>query len=317
MIGFQQIQEAHAALAGRLHRTPLLSARLLGERAGCNLWIKAENLQKTGSFKVRGALNRVRQLDAAAKRRGLVTVSAGNHAQALAYAARAEGVQCTVVMPEHASPSKVAASEGYGATVELHGDVFAAFDKMQALHDEKGYEIVHPFDDEAVMAGQGTVGIEIIADLDEEADVVVVPIGGGGLISGVATAIRARRPEARVIGVEPTGAAAVQRALDAGSVVRLESIDTIADGLSAPMTSDRVLEHVRASVDDIVLVSDADIVDAMTAMLERCKLLVEPAGAAALAAVLSGAVDVEPDQHVVVIASGGNIGLPRLHEILG
>ena len=316
MVEFPDIQAAHVALAGRLHRTPLFSARLLGEQAGCRLHVKAENLQKTGSFKVRGALNRVRQLDASTKRRGLVTVSAGNHAQALAFAASLEGATCTVVMPQNASPLKVAASEGYGAEVVLHGDVFDAFEKMQALHREKGYEIVHPFDDEAVIAGQGTLGIEIVADLDAAVDVVVVPVGGGGLISGVATAVKSLQPEARVIGVEPVGAAAVRRALDAGEVVRLESIDTIADGLSAPMTSERVLEHVRAHVDGIVTVTDAEIQTALCALLERSKLLVEPAGAAALAAVLSGRVDVAPRQNVVVIASGGNIGTARLRELL-
>jgi threonine dehydratase len=199
--------------------------------------------------------------------------------------------------------------------VVLHGDVFAAFERMEALRSEHGYTLVHPFDDEGVIAGQGTVALELIADLDD-IDYVIVPVGGGGLISGIATAVKALRPQARVIGVEPEGAAAVRRALDEGGPVRLERVATIADGLGAPMTGEVALAHIRAYVDDVVLVSDAAIREALTAMLERTKLLVEPAGAAGVAALMAGALRVPRGSRVAVIASGGNVDMQRLKEVL-
>jgi threonine dehydratase len=315
MVSLNDIQRAHARLAGRIHRTPVFSSRMLGEATGTELHLKSENLQKTGSFKVRGVFNKIEQLNAAERERGLVAVSAGNHAQALAYASFVSGVRCTVVMPEHASAAKVAASREYGAEVVLHGDVFAAFEKMEQLRRERGYTLVHPFDDEAVIAGQGTVALELIADLDD-IDCVVVPVGGGGLISGVATAVKALRPGTKVIGVEPEGAAAVRRALDEGRPVRLDRVATIADGLGAPMTGDVALAHIRAFVDDVVLVTDAAIATALTLMLERTKLLVEAAGAAGVAALLSGALRVPKGSRVAVVASGGNIDLQRLKEVL-
>jgi len=316
MVSLNDIQRAHAVLAGRIHRTPVFSSRMLGEATGTELHLKTENLQKTGSFKVRGVFNKIEQLAAAEWERGLVAVSAGNHAQALAYASFVTGVRCTVVMPEHASPAKVAASRAYGADVVLHGDVFGAFEKMEELRRERGYTLVHPFDDEAIIAGQGTVALELIADLDD-IDWVIVPVGGGGLIAGVATAVKALRPSAKVIGVEPEGAAAVRRALDAGAPVRLERVATIADGLGAPMTGDVALAHIREYVDDVVLVTDDAIASALTMMLERTKLLVEAAGAAGVAALLSGALRVPEGSRVAVIASGGNIDLQRLKEVLG
>jgi threonine dehydratase len=315
MVGLDDIQRAHAVLAGRIHRTPVFSSRMLGEATGTELHLKAECLQKTGSFKVRGVFNKIEALSAAERARGLIAVSAGNHAQALAYGASVMGVKCTVVMPAKASPAKAEASRGYGADVVLHGDVFAAFEKLDELRREHGFTLVHPFDDEAVIAGQGTVALEVIADLDD-VDYVVVPVGGGGLISGIATAVKALRPHTKVIGVEPEGAAAVRRALDEGHVVRLEQVATIADGLGAPMTGDIPLAHIRAHVDDVVLVSDDDLLAALSLMLERTKLLVEAAGAAGVAALRSGALRVPKGSRVAVIASGGNIDLQRLKEVL-
>ncbi|MEO5509796.1 MAG: pyridoxal-phosphate dependent enzyme [Longimicrobiales bacterium] len=315
MISIDEIRDAAEFLRGRIHRTPLLSARSIGDRAGVKLWLKPENLQRTGSFKVRGVLNCIRQMSDDQKARGLVTISAGNHAQAVAWAAAAEGVAATVVMPENASPAKVEASRGYGANVVLHGDMFGAFKRMEDLRDEHGYTLLHPFDDPAVMAGQGTVGLEICEDLPD-VDVLVVGIGGGGLISGIATAMRALRPGVRIVGVEPFGAAAMTEAMRAGEPVRLERIDTIADGLSAPAASARTLEHVRALVDDVVLVDDAAITNAMHALLERAKLLAEPAGAAATAAVLAGVAGCRPGDRVVCVVSGGNIDLQRMRTLL-
>ena len=255
---------------------------------------------------MRGALNKIDSLDEAARARGLVAVSAGNHAQAVAYAARAVGAHCTVVMPAQASKAKVAATEAYGGTVVLHGTVGDAFRRMEELRAEHGYTLVHPFDDDVLMAGQGTVGLELMQDL---------PDGGGGLISGVAAAVRHMRPRARIIGVEPVGAAAVTAGLKAGHPQPLERVDTIADGLGAPMTGELVLEHVRALVDDVVTVTDAAIADAMRAILVRAKLFVEPAGAAGYAAIMSGAVDVA-GATTAVILSGGNVDLERVKELV-
>ncbi|HSJ11025.1 MAG TPA: threonine/serine dehydratase [Longimicrobiales bacterium] len=315
MTGIDDIRAAQQYLHGRVHRTPLIATRTLGERIGATLLLKAETFQRTGSFKVRGVLNRLRHLTPGERARGLVTVSAGNHAQAVAYAAALEGIRATVVMPEHAVQAKVDASRAYGADVVLHGDVFAAFARMEELREERGLTLVHPFDDPDVIAGQGTVGLEICEDLPD-VDVVVVPVGGGGLIGGVSAAVRALRPEARIVGVEPTGSAALTRGLAEGAPVRLARSDTIADGLGAPMTGPNALAHARAFVDEVVLVGDDDIAAALRAILERCKVLVEPAGAAAVAALLSGAVSVPPGARVVAVLSGGNIDLQRLRQLL-
>ncbi|MEX0892711.1 MAG: threonine/serine dehydratase [Gemmatimonadota bacterium] len=315
MLNLEDIRSADRAIAGRVHRTPLLSARTAGERVGVRLWVKAECLQKTGSFKVRGVLHRMGRLSAAERERGVITISAGNHAQAVAWAAARAGIRATVVMPETASPTKVRASRGYGAEVVLHGDVIAAFTKVAELRDAHGYTLIHPFDDPEVMAGQGTVGLEIVEDLPE-VDAVVVPVGGGGLLAGVATAVKALRPGARVFGVEPHGADALSRSLEAGRPVRLERVDTIADGLGAPMTGEHVLPQVRAHVDAVVRVSDDHIATALAVLLERTKLLVEPAGAAGYAALLAGALDLPAEARVVVVASGGNVDLEGLGALL-
>ncbi|MGH7503592.1 MAG: threonine ammonia-lyase [Longimicrobiales bacterium] len=315
MITLETIRDARTHIAEHIHRTPLVSVTSIGRPFGVHLFAKAELFQKTGSFKVRGVLNRIRQLSDAEKARGLIGISAGNHAAALAWAATAAGVRSTVVMPAHASPAKVEASRNYGADIILHGDVFAAFARMEELRDQHGYTLVHPFDDEAIIAGHGTLGLEILEDL-HDVDVVLVPTGGGGLLSGVATAIKALRPAARVIGVEPEGAADVRAGLDAGRVVRLDRIETIADGLAPPMTGEHVLEHVRAFVDDVVTVPDDAILRAMRTIMTRAKLFVEPSGAAGLAALEAGAVRAGNGSRIVIVASGGNVDLSRLREQL-
>jgi threonine dehydratase len=315
MITIDDIRSAHRFLDGRVHRTPMLSTRTVSERVGATVLLKAELLQRTGSFKVRGVLNRLRQLSDDERARGLITISAGNHAQAVAWAAARECVHATVVMPETAPRAKVAACLGYGADVVQRGDIFAAFAHMDELRAQHGFTLVHPFDDEHVIAGQGTVGIELCEDAGE-LDSVSVPVGGGGLISGIATAVRALLPHAHIYGIEPVGADALRRGLEAGEPVRLDRIDTIADGLSAPMTGVNVLAHVRAAGIDVVTITDDDIVQAMRLLLERCKLLTEPAGAAALAALLSGAVIVPTGARVGVILSGGNIDIERLKTLL-
>jgi threonine dehydratase len=309
------LRSARERIADRIHLTPLLSATRLGARVGATLYHKCESLQKTGSFKVRGALNKMAQLDDAARKRGVVTVSAGNHAQALAWAARDAGVRCTVVMPAAASRAKVDASRGYGAEVVLHGvNSIESFARAHELAAERSLTLVHPFDDPAIIAGQGTVGLEILEQLDGVDD-VIVPIGGGGLIAGIAIAIKEQRPDIRVFGVEPTGAAVMRKSLDEGHPVRLDSVKTIADGLAAPMAGDMTYPIVKRYVDDVVLVTDDEIATAMREILFSAKLLAEGGGAAATAAVLSGKLPVE-GRHVVAVLSGGNVDTSRVREIL-
>lgn len=315
MTSLRDVREAADAIAAKVHRTPLLSSRALGERFGCELSLKPECFQKTGSFKVRGVFNRLRRLAAEERRRGVIGISAGNHAQALAYGAATEGVQCTVVMPALASQTKVDASRGYGAEVVLHGDVFEAFAYMEQLRDQRGLTLVHPYDDPDVIAGQGTVGLEIMADVPDAA-IVIVPIGGGGLISGIGAAVKQLHPSTRVVGVEPAGAPAISAALQKNEPVRLERIDTIADGLSAPIAGVNTLAHIKEFVDDVVLVSDEALRAATSLVLERCKILLEPAGAAGIAALIEGKIATKRAQEVVVVASGGNYDLQRLKNDL-
>lgn len=313
LVSLDDIRRAREVIAGRVHRTPLTSSTLLGRQTGTRLFFKAENLQKTGSFKPRGVLNKLRHLTAEEKRRGLITISAGNHAQALAYAAAAEGLRCLVVMPEGASETKVAASRAYGAEVLIHGTVQEALAKMHELRESRGLTLVHPYDDPLVIAGQGTVGLEILDDLPD-VDLVIVPVGGGGLISGIAAAVKRAQPSARVVGVEPHGAPTLTEALRAGRPVRLERVATIADGLTAPIAGDHTLAHVRALVDEVVLVSDEELAEGVRAALQYTKLLAEPAGAAGLAALLAGRVAAPAGSRVAVVLSGGNIDLGRLKQ---
>lgn len=304
---------ARERIAGRVHRTPVAGSSYLGERTGTRLFLKLETFQKTGSFKVRGVLNRLLQLTPEARRKGVVTLSAGNHAQALAWAAAAAGIPSTVVMPAGAVRSKVEATRAYGGEVVLtEGDLL---DTCLSIQRERDLTLVHPFDDPAVIAGQGTVGLEILEDVPE-VDAVITGVGGGGLISGVAAAIKAGRPEARVFGVEPEGAAGMTRSLERGEPVRLERVDTVADGLAAPFAGRHNLQHVRALVDRVLTVNDREIVEAMRLVLERCKLLAEPAAAAAVAGLLSGQIEIDEGATVVCVLSGGNIDSERLRKLL-
>ena len=316
------VEAAQARIAGRVHRTPLLSSHTLGAQlwlAG-PAWLKAENLQKTGSFKVRGALNNIDQLSAEQKARGVITVSAGNHAQAVAWAAREASVAATVVMAAAASPIKAAATRGYGAEVILFGaNNLEAFAEMERLRDERGLTLVHPFDAASTVAGTGTVGLEILEDLPNLGlgdgagrDTVVVGIGGGGLSSGLAFALKTLRPGIRVIGVEPTGAPGMRHALDAGKPVPLSSSQTIADGLAAPFVGALNLALVRDYVDEVIMIDDEAILVGARFLLERAKLLAEPAGGAATGALLTGAIKLDPAATVVTIVSGGNVDPEKL-----
>jgi threonine dehydratase len=306
----EDFREARSTLVGRVHRTPLLGSRALGDRAGGAVWLKTENLQKTGSFKPRGAFNRVRRLAPADRARGVITASAGNHGQALAYVARAEGVQGVVVMPAGANPSKVAAVREYGAEAVLHGAAWDdAYARSLELARERGLIHVHPFKDRHIMAGQGTVACEILEDLAEVAT-VLVPIGGGGLLAGMAMALREHGPpRLRIVGVEPEGSANMQRSRAAGRAVELEAVATIADGLATRKTDPEVFGIIDRLVDDLVTVSDAEIVRAIRFLLERTKLVAEPSGAAAVAALLARKVPVAGGGPAVVVLSGGNLDI--------
>ncbi|MGH8935657.1 MAG: threonine ammonia-lyase [Acidimicrobiia bacterium] len=315
LVEFPQVIAAQQAIAGAVHRTPIFSASQLGEPLGVSLWLKAELFQKTGSFKPRGALNRLRNTPREDLDRGLISASAGNHAQGLAWAARQVGASCTVVMPADASPAKAKATRGYGAEVVLEGSMAEVFDTMRRIQEERGHVFVHPFDDPLVIAGQGTVGFEILEQVPE-VDVIVCPLGGGGLISGIALAAKSVRPELRVYGVEPRGAAAMRRSWDEGRPVRLDSLDTIADGLASPMAGELTYPMTRRYVDDVIVLSDEEILDGLTALLNYAKLYAEPAGAAATAALLAGKVPLRRGETVVSVVSGGNFDLDRLGGVL-
>ena len=313
MISLQDIEAARDVIAGRLHRTPVMGSTYLGELLGIKLVFKLEMFQKTGSFKPRGVLNNMHHLADEEKSRGVISLSAGNHAQALAYAASASGIASTIVMPASAVRSKVEATRAYGGEVVLTDDDL--METMLTIQRERGLTLVHPFDHPMTIAGTGTLGLEVMEDVPE-ADVVIVGIGGGGLISGVATAVKARRPQAKVMGVEPEGAPGMTLSLRQGSPAHLDSLDTIADGLAAPFVGEHNLAHVQAFVDDVVLVSDDEIANAMGLILQRCKVVAEPAASASLAALLSGKVKVAPGSTVVCVLSGGNIDAERLKALL-
>lgn len=292
-----------------------MSSASLGERIGAQAFLKLENLQHTGSFKVRGATNAVAGLPAVARDRGVVTFSAGNAAQAIAWAGRAVGLPVTVVMPETAPRTKVEATRGYGAAVHFAPDAAQLTAIAEGLVAE-GLRLLHPFDDDDIIAGHATLGAELLEDLPD-ADLVVVPVGGGGLISGVALALKALRPAVRVVGVQPEGAQAVRRALAAGAPVRLERIDTVADGLTAPYCGTRNLPIIQRDVDDVVAVPDAAILAGLRFLVERARIVAEPAGAAAVGALLGGAVPVRAGERVVAVVSGGNVDATRLAGYLG
>jgi threonine dehydratase len=312
VIPLPQIRAAGERIAGKVHRTPLLSATALGKRAGVRLHLKCENFQKTGSFKPRGALNKVLSLSPEERARGLVTVSAGNHAQALAWAARIAGAVCTVVMPSGAPQSKIDATRGYGAEIVLHDDRATLFDRLAEVRDSRGLAFVPPFDDPDVIAGAATIGLEILEDLPD-VDVVVVPVGGGGVLAGIASAVKQLRPGVRVVGVELAEGPGLAPALATGKPVTVtRPWGTLADGMTPPFVGALPLEIAKEAVDEVVGVSEAAIVDAMKLLMTRAKLYVEGAGAAATAALLEGGLRVPAGARVVALVSGGNVDLSRI-----
>ena len=311
-IELSAIRAAAERIGPLVHRTPLLSATALGAPAGVRLLLKCENFQKTGSFKPRGALNIVLSLPEAERRKGLVTVSAGNHAQAVAWAARHAGVACTVVMPANAPRSKIDAVKGYGAQVILHEDRATLFDRVNAERAKSGATFVHPFDDPVGLAGAGTAGLEILEDVPD-VDAVVVPVGGGGLMAGVTCAVKALRPQCRVIAVELAAGPGLGPSLEAGQPIPVpRPPDTLADGMTPPFVGAIPLAVARAHVDQIVTVTEAQIRDALRLLMTRAKLVVEGSGAAATAAVVAQLVAFPQAARVVALVSGGNVDPERL-----
>lgn len=314
-VTLQDVFDAQVRIMPHLHRTPMLSSNTLSEMTGTNLGLKAEVFQKTGSFKTRGALNAALQLTPEQREGGLVTMSAGNHGQGLAWAGSKVGARTVVFMPKTAVPTKVDAIRGYGAEPMFSENMEGVFDAMEAYRIEHGMTFVSPFSDRAVIAGQGVIGLEILEDMPDVEN-VIVPVGGGGLLSGIALAIKSQRPDVRVIGVEPEGANIVRQSLDAGRPLAVGRIETVADGLAAPFAADLSQAVIEHYVDDVILVPDEEIVSALKLILARMKVMVEPAGAAALAGLLSGKTGAAKGSNTVVMLSGGNVDPAKLKSFL-
>jgi threonine dehydratase len=316
MISYEDVLDARERVTGVARHTPLEYSFAFSDMTGADVHLKLENFQRTGAFKIRGAINRIETLPDEAKAAGVVTASAGNHAQGVALAAARSGVDSKIVMPEHAPVSKVKATERYGGEAILYGaDYSEAQARAHRIEREEGRTYVHAFDDEAVMAGQGTIGLEIVEDCPE-VETVIVPIGGGGLISGIATAVTAHDPEIRVIGVQADGASSAAESLREGEIYERESVDTIADGIATRRIGDRTFEVIRDRVDEVVTVDDESIAIALTYLLEREKALAEGAGAISLAALLSGAIEYEAGETIVPALCGGNIDLNVLTTVV-
>jgi threonine dehydratase len=305
LVSLDDVREAQTLLKGVADYTPLELSRAVSDRCDGTVFLKCENLQRTGAFKIRGAYNRIARLDDDERARGIVAASAGNHAQGVALAAQLLGVDATVFMPEGAAIPKVEATARYGAHVALEGSIYdEAFHAAERFAEANGKVMIHPFDHADVIAGQGTIALEILEQLPEAAT-IVVPVGGGGLISGVACAAKALKPSIRIVGVEPEGAASVSRAWENGTVIPLDTLSTVADGLAARQAGALCLSHVQAFCDQIVTVNDEQIAEALLLIAERAKMVVEPAGAAGVAALISCQADIT--YPAVVLLSGGNI----------
>jgi threonine dehydratase len=307
--------QTRARIAPHIKHTPLLTSQQLSDATGFDVRLKAELFQRVGSYKIRGPLNKFALMSDEDKRRGVVCSSAGNHAQGVALAARIHGIRAVVCMATNATPAKVAATKAYGAEVVLHGNIWdEANEKAKELVRTEGLTYVHPFDDAQLIAGQGTLGLEIVQDWPN-VDAVVVPIGGGGLISGVSMAVKGHNPKIRVIGVESSDGPAMQRSVEAG---KLETIDckTIIDGLRVRRVGELNLSVVQRFVDDIVTLPDREIFEAMIWVMERCKLVVEGAAAAPVGALLHGLVKMPAGSRVVAVLSGGNVNLDQLRGLV-
>jgi threo-3-hydroxy-L-aspartate ammonia-lyase len=312
--GLAEVERAAQRIAGRVHRTPVIGSRLLDRELGCRVLLKAEHLQRVGAFKARGAFNALLALDPATRANGVVAVSSGNHAQAVALAAAETGGRAVVVMPADANPGKVAATRAYGAEVVTEGVTAETREAVvRELAAERGLHLVHPFDDPDVMAGQGTAALELLQDVPD-LDLVLVAVGGGGLLAGTAAAVKGRSPATRVVGVEPATAADARASLAAGRRVRLPAVPvTVADAVRSQVVGERPFEVMRRLVDEIVTVTDAELLEALALCWSRTKQLIEPTAALPLAALRTGAVR---GHRVGVVLSGGNLDATALAHSL-
>jgi threonine dehydratase len=315
MISLADVRAAEIRISPHIIHTPLVYSPTISEKTGANVYLKLETLQKAGSFKVRGATNKIFSQINTISERGVVAASAGNHAQGVAVAAHSAGIPVTIVMPEGSSLSKQEATRGYGAQVIIHGRTLEeSISKAQEIAD-KGRLFIHPYDDDEVIAGQGTIALEILADLPET-DLIVVPVGGGGLIAGIATAAKAKKPAIKIIGVQSEVCPSAGEAIRYGSPCRIQGGKTIADGIRVAETGKKTLPALQHYVDHLVLTTEEEIADAMLLLLERKHIVAEGAGAVPLAALLNGSIDVQVGSTVVLVISGGNIESPQLFRVI-
>jgi threonine dehydratase len=313
-LSLERIRAAARVIASHARRTPTVYSYTFSESAGCDVFLKLENLQRTGSFKVRGALNKIESLTPAERARGLVAASAGNHAQGVALAAKLSGARATIVMPESTPLIKIQRTESYGAEVVLRGSTYDdAQRSAREIVEESGATLVHPFDDASVIFGQGTIGLEVLEEV-QDVDTIVVPIGGGGLIAGIALAVKALAPRVRIVGVQAAGSASMVRSLEAGRAVAIDRPDTIADGIRVGRPGKLTFDIVRHFVDACVTVEDREITEAVVQTMEKSKIVAETGGVAAIAALIAGKVS--GAKRVCAIVSGGNIDLNLLARII-
>lgn len=313
MSKIQDFITAKEKLSKVLLKTSLIQSPIFSKEAGNEVYIKPENLQKTGSFKIRGAYNKITNLSDKEKKKGVIASSAGNHAQGVAYGAKESGIKAVIVMPKSTPLIKVESTKQYGAEVVLHGDVYDdAFKKAKELEEKEGYIFVHPFDDEDVIYGQGTIALEILEELPET-DIILVPIGGGGLISGIACAAKILKPEIKIIGVEPDGAASAYEAIKEGKVVELKEANTIADGTAVKKIGNITFEYIKKYVDEIITVSDYELMEAFLLLVEKHKIIAENSGILSLAALKKLK---EKNKKVVSVVSGGNIDVLMISSMI-
>lgn len=314
-LSLDKVLEARERIKNVIKKTPLIYSDTFSVKCGCQLYLKCENMQKTGAFKIRGAFNKISSLSESDREKGVIASSAGNHAQGVAYAATSFGVKSTIVMPVNAPFSKAIATINYGADVVQYGDVYdEAYKKAVEIQNETGALFIHPFDDVEVMAGQGTIALEILEDLPDT-DVIVVPIGGGGLIAGIAVVAKTIKPEIKIIGVQPIMIASMKKSFDKGVITTVNGFKSIADGVSVKTPGTLTFEYVKKYVDEIVTVSEDEIASAMVILLERGKQLSEGAGACPIAALLSGKLNFS-GKKVVAVLSGGNVDIATVTKII-
>ncbi|MDP8011451.1 MAG: threonine ammonia-lyase [Thermoplasmata archaeon] len=314
MIGMTEVMEAEKILRNIVKRTPVEHSRMFSEMSGNDVYLKLENLQTTGSFKIRGAYNKIYHLSEEERSRGVVASSAGNHSQGVAYAAKLLGVKATIFMPVFTPPSKIIATKSYGAEVQLYGETYDdAYKKAIEFTEKNNMVFIHPFNDPYVIAGQATIGLEIFEQI-KDIDAVVVPIGGGGLISGIAFALKSLNHNIKIIGVEAEGAQSMKTSVEKGEIVPLVNLDTIADGIAVKIPGPLTFDMVKVYVDDLITVTDDEIAKAMYLLLTRNKIVAEPAGAVSLAATLSGKIKMK-NKRICAVISGGNVDYNLLNQI--